>query len=640
MRPHDLGGFRTVSDPQLHPDGVRVAFVVSRMDLEKDHYDRQIWLFDGQQARRFTAGPGDMRPRWSPDGSRLAFLRRDPNGETKRFQIYVMPVDGGEPSVVTRFELGATEAEWSPDGRMLAAIGKSHIGEWAGLDDDEQRRRPVRVTRAHWRRDNEGWWYDRTAAVYVVPADGGSEPRLLTPGEFNHHDVAWHPDGDRVAVMTQRHDRRGLDPGEQAWEIPIGGGDPKALTDIGGWSWACYDPAGRPVVYGLPDVWSWPGVPGYHRIDDDSLTNLTGKLDRDPFPFSPLISPPGPQWIDGGFLTASEDDGRVRVVRVADSGEVDDVVSGDRMVTGVSARRDGSAFAFTATAAADPGELWWWEGGSERRLTSFNDDFRAGAGLVEPQEFAFESDGVEIHGWAYLPPGDAQVPLLLNIHGGPASQYGVGFFDEFQVYAGAGYGVVACNPRGSSGRGEAFVRGVVGQWHRDDSPDMRDFEACVAAALERFPRLEADRLGVMGGSYGGFATTSLLARDQRYRSAVVERALTTWPSFFGTADIGPWFAQMYLEANLPDGFETLAVASPLARAHRITTPTLVLHSEEDWRCPIEQGEQLFTLLQYLGVETEMVRFPGESHELSRSGKPKHRQERFEIILDWHARYLT
>ncbi len=639
MRPDDLGGFRTVSDPRLHPDGTRVAFVVSRMDLARDHYERQIWLWDGERARRFTAGPGDLRPRWSPDGSRLAFLRRDPNGETKRFQLYVMPVDGGEPAVVTRFELGATEAEWSPDGRSLAVIGKTHTEEWAGLDDEERRRRPVRVARAAWRRDNEGWWYDRRASVYVVAADGGAEPRLLTPGDFVHHDVAWHPDGDRVAVMASRHDRRGLDPGEEAFELSVDGGDAKALTDVGGWSWVGYDPAGRPVVYGLPDPWAWPGVPGYFRIDDESLADLTTKVDRDPFPFSPVISPPGPQWVDGGFVTVLEDDGRVRVVRVADSGEVTDLIRGDRVVTGASARPDGSAVAFTATAATDPGELWWWEGGEERVLTSLNEGFREGAGLVEPQEFSFDVDGFEVHGWAYLPPGDGQVPLLLNIHGGPASQYGVGFFDEFQVYAGAGYGVVACNPRGSSGRGEAHVRAVVGEWHRDDSPDIRDLEACITAALERFPRLDPERIGVMGGSYGGFATTTLLARDQRYRSAVVERALTTWLSFFGTADIGPWFAQMYLDANLPDGIETLAAASPLAKAHRITTPTLVLHSEEDWRCPIEQGEQLFTLLQYLGVETEMVRFPGESHELSRSGKPRHRQERFEIILDCHHRHL-
>ncbi len=639
MRPDDLGRFRTVSDPQLHPDGVRVAFVVSRMDLVKDHYERQIWLWDGQQARRFTAGPGDLRPRWSPDGSRLAFLRRDPNGETKRFQLYVMPVDGGEPWCLTRFELGADEAEWSPDGRSLAVIGKSHIGEWADLDDEERRRRPVRVTRARWRRDNEGWWYDRTAAVYVAPADGSGEPRLLTPGDFNHRNVAWHPDGDRVAVMSPRHERRGLEPGEQAFEIPVEGGDAKALTDVGGWSWVGYDPAGRPVVYGRPDPWAWPGVPAFFHIDDGSLTDLTGKLDRDPMPYSPVIAPLGPQWVEGGFVTTLEDDGRLRVIRVDDSGEVADVVGGDRLVTGIAARPDGGAVAFTATAATDPGELWWWENGEERVLTSLNEEFRVGAGLIAPEPLSFDSDGVEIHGWAYLPPGGERLPLLLNIHGGPAAQYGVGFFDEFQMYAGAGYGVVACNPRGSSGRGEAYVRAVVGEWHRDDSPDMRDLEACVAAALERFPRLDPDRIGVMGGSYGGYATTALLTRDQRYGSAVVERALTTFPSFFGTADIGPWFAQMYLEANLPDGAATLAAASPLAKAHRITTPTLVLHSEEDWRCPIEQGEQLFTLLQYMGVETEMVRFPGESHELSRSGKPKHRRERFEIILGWHARYL-
>ncbi len=640
MRPEDLGQYRNVSDPQLHPDGTRIAFVVSRMDLGEDHYEQEIWLWDGTAPRRFTAGPGDARPRWSPDGSRLAFLRRDPNGASKRSQLYVMPADGGEPHIVSSFDLGAVEAEWSPDGTHLGVIGKTYTEEWAGLDDDERQRRPVRVDRAGWRWDNQGWWYDRRTAVYVVPPDGSSEPRRLTADGYNHSSLAWHPSSARVAAMTARHDRRGIEPGMQAVEVTVADGAESFLTDLGGWSWVGYDPEGRAHVYGLPDPWGFPAVGRFFRIDDGQLTDLTGKLDRDPMPFSPAIAPLGPQWVQGGsFLTVLEDRGTIRAVRIGADGDAEDFLGGDRMITGLTARPDGTGVAFTATTATDPGDLYFWEDGEERRLTDFNASFRAEDGLVEPVPFTFDSDGIEIDGWAYLPSGEETVPLLLNIHGGPASQYGLGFFDEFQVYAAAGYGVVACNPRGSSGRGTDFVRAVVGEWHNDDSPDMRDFDACVAVALERFPRLDPERMGVMGGSYGGFATTNLLARDQRFRSAVVERALIAFPSFFGTADIGPFFPQMYLDASYFDDGDRYVAASPLARAHRITTPTLVLHSELDWRCPIEQAEQLFTLLQHNGIESEMVRFPGEGHELSRSGKPKHRQERFEIILDWHARHL-
>ena len=240
--------------------------------------------------------------------------------------------------------------------------------------------------------------------------------------------------------------------------------------------------------------------------------------------------------------------------------------------------------------------------------------------------------------FVYLPPGEATVPVLLNIHGGPATQYGYTFFDEFQVYTGAGYGVVACNPRGASGRGTDFVRAVRADgWGVVDEADVT---AALDAALDRFPRLDGGRVGIMGGSYGGFLTAWLIARQDRYASAVVERALLNWPSFGGTSDIGATFGRMYLGADLPDGQARLWEASPLSLAHQIVTPTLIVHSENDFRCPIEQAEQLFMVLKKQGVEAEFLRFPGEGHELSRSGKPKHRLERFEAILEWHQRHVA
>ena len=230
------------------------------------------------------------------------------------------------------------------------------------------------------------------------------------------------------------------------------------------------------------------------------------------------------------------------------------------------------------------------------------------------------------------------VPLLLNVHGGPASQYGFGLFDEFQVYASAGYGVVACNPRGSSGRGEEWVEAVKGKaWGKVDLEDVR---AVVDVALDQFPRLDSNRMGIMGGSYGGFLTSWIIGHEDRWKSAVVERALTVWNSFSGTSDIAGVFAENYLESDYPEGWDVWWKLSPLSIAHNVTTPTLILHSEEDWRCPIEQAEQYFMALLRNGTSTEFVRFPGEGHELSRSGKPRHRQERFEAILDWHSRHLA
>jgi dipeptidyl aminopeptidase/acylaminoacyl peptidase len=295
---------------------------------------------------------------------------------------------------------------------------------------------------------------------------------------------------------------------------------------------------------------------------------------------------------------------------------------------------------FTATDPTNPGEMYLWDGSEEKRLTDLNTTFTAVTDLAEPQEFTYESDGHEIHGWVYLPEGDGTVPLLFNIHGGPATQYGWGFFDEFQVYVGAGYGVVAINPRGSSGYGLEHVETPCGRWSEEMPPDMADLKSAPYEAAKLFPRLDVGDKGIMGGSYGGLATAMLTALDTSYRSAVAERGVYDWVSMAGTTDI-PWFNELYLHADMPDGVAEMWEASALRRAHLIETPTLVLHSDGDYRCPIGQGQQLFSLLYNGGVDTELLLFPpDEGHELSRSGKPKHRVERFEAILDWHGRYLN
>ncbi|MFH1331477.1 MAG: S9 family peptidase [Actinomycetota bacterium] len=639
MRPDDLSRFVTVSDPQVHPDGVRVAFVVSRMDLEKDRYHKQIWLWDGAEARAFTHGPVDSRPRWSPDGTGVAFLRAT-GEEGKPAQVAVMPTVGGEATVLTSFALGATEAEWSPDDSRLAVIGVEWTGEWAGLDDDERKRRPRRITRAGYRFDDLGWRHDRRSNVYLVDSAGG-EPAPLSGGDFHESSVAWRPDGQAVGFLSPRHEERNIDGATQAWEIPVEGGDLRALTAPANWHSLHYRPDGTVHLVGIPEPWDWPAVAGLWRLDNGTPTPIAAQLDRSFGQMSAAVLPGGPQWLaDGSGLSVVEDRGRQRVVRVSPDGAVAGVLDGDRVVTGLTARPDGSAFTFTATTPTDPGELWWWEGGTERCLTDLNAAFRETAGLVGLQPFTVASDGGEIDAWACLPPGEGKVPLLLNIHGGPATQYGWGFFDEFQVYASAGYGVIGCNPRGSSGRGRDFVRVPVGRWVEERPPDLEDILAVVDAALERFPRLDRERLGIMGGSYGGYMTACILTVDGRFRAAVPERGLYSYTSFAGTSDIGLRFPRLYLGDREYGEWEKLWAASPLARADRVTTPCLIVHSEGDARCPIEQGEQWFAALVANGVEAEMLRFPGASHELSRSGKPRWRRERFEAILEWHRRHLA
>jgi len=636
MHPNALGRMMAVSDPCLHPDGIRVAFVVTRINLEENRYERAIWLWDGSDVAPFTHGPADSNPRWSPDGGSLAFLRAT-GEENEPAQVAVMPAGGGEAASITDFDLGATEVEWSPDGTKLAVIGATWAPDWSDLEDEERAEQPRRIDAFGYRFDTVGWIHDRYSHLYLTAADGG-DPVALTEGPFHHNGIAWRPDGGAVAVLSARHPERFLDSGNQVWEIPVDGGKETAITENGIWSDVSYDRDGTAHVVGVEDVWGYPDVSVLFRVAAGGLRPLTANLDRSPIPPTPTIAPSGPQWReDGSCLITLEDAARVRIIGVSPDGSIENVIGGDRLITGAATRPDGSAFAFTATTPTNPGELWWWEDGEERRLTDINGEFAAG--MIEPEHFVVHRDGVELDAWVLLPPGEESVATLLNIHGGPATQYGFGFFDEWQVYAGAGYGVVACNPRGSSGKGRDFVRTPVGRWTEDRPPDLEDVLAVLDAALERFPRLDAGRLGIMGGSYGGFLTARVLAVDDRFRSAVPERGLYAFTSFAGTSDIGPRFPRMYLGDVPPGEIDTLWKASPLSRAHLISTPSLIIHSETDHRCPIEQAEQLFAVLVANGVEVEMLRFPGSSHELSRSGKPVYRKQRFEAILDWHGRHL-
>lgn len=634
----DLLSFGTLSDPQIHPDGRRVAFVVSRMNFEDDRYDSEIWLWDGAEARRFTHGPIDTRPRWSPDGLHLAFLRTG-GKEGEKAQVAVMPAIGGEAAVGTSFALGASEAEWSPDGSELAVAGTEWREGWAELDDDGRKRRPRRIGGAGYRFDTQGWLHDRRRNLYLLDPRGG-DPRPLTTTDFLDGGLVWRPDGQAIGFMSVRHERAFIDTGSQAWEIDVKGGDPKPLVDVGHWGSVHYRPDGAVHLIGMRDLWSYPGVFGLFRLDGNSLVELAAGLDRSFAPPAPAVFPGGPQWLDDGSCRIVIEDRAVnRIIEVKPDGSWEDIGGGDRMITGMTTRPDGSAMVFISTSPTDPGELRWFEDGSETTVTSINAEFRETAGLIAPEHIVVEHDGGELDGWVFLPTGDGPVPALLNIHGGPATQYGWGYFDEFQQYASAGFAVVACNPRGSSGRGTDFVRTPVGRWGEDRPPDLEDVMAVLDAAVARFDRIDTERMGVMGGSYGGFLTARIVAVDDRFRSAVPERGLYSFTSFAGTSDIGFRFPRMYLGQWKYDDWTALWEASPLSRAHRITTPCLVIHSEADFRCPIEQGEQLLAVLIDNGVEAEMLRFPDSSHELSRSGKPKYRRERFDAIIDWHRRHL-
>jgi dipeptidyl aminopeptidase/acylaminoacyl peptidase len=314
------------------------------------------------------------------------------------------------------------------------------------------------------------------------------------------------------------------------------------------------------------------------------------------------------------------------------------------MIAWYSVDAAGKTAAVVATEQTRPAELFAVDlaTGQRRQLTDLNAGWRAEVSLQRAERFTVATEpGVEVDFWLMKPANfeqDQTYPVILNVHGGPFGQYGETFFDEFQVDAGAGYGVVFCNPRGSSGQDTAFARAVVGDM---GGPDFSDVMAAFDAALDRAPWADRSRLAVMGGSYGGFMTSWIIGHDHRFKAAVSERAVNDWYSMQGASDIGGTFNRQYLgeNATIQDDLDAVLRQSPLTYAKDIETPVLILHSENDLRCPISQAEQLFVVLKQCRQDVEFVRFPDEDHELSRAGRPSHRVDRFAVVLDYLARKL-
>ena len=648
MVPADLTRLRFLGDPAIAPDGRRIAFVLTMLSEEKDEYLSSVWVLEtaGGVPRRFTSGPKrDTAPRWSPDGTRLAFLS-EREGK-KKAQLYVMPSDGGEPTRLTDLKAGVSDPVWSPDGRRLAFV--SRVGGWQEPDDPEEKEKskPPRVisTLKH-KMNGEGFTYDRRPHVFVVDVDGGA-PRQVTDGDFADATPTWSPDGRLLAFVSARHDDWDLDNRSDVWVVAPAGGEPRRVTDSAG-------PVGHPAF--SPDGTSiaFFGARHVNEAGRNMLTFtvpvaggvptcLTPSLDRTCAPFYGNVGPawtPDGQWI----LFATEDRGDVPLYRVPRSGgEPERIVSGDRQVTAVSVPKQAAGVvAFVASAPTSPGELFVSDaaGSGERRLFDPNAAWKDEVWLSPPERFQYSRAGLTLDGWVMKPfgfePGQ-RYPALLNIHGGPHTQYGHNFFDEFQLYAAAGYVVLFTNPRGSQGYGEAFTRAVIGDW---GGGDYEDVMAGLDEALRRYDFVDPARLGVLGGSYGGYLTSWIVGHTSRFAAACSERAVNNYDSMFGTSDIGHYFQEWESGGRVPwDDPRWYRERSPLTYAKHVTTPLLIIHSEDDLRCPMEQAEQLFTALKRLRKEVLFVRFPDENHELSRSGRPRHRLARFGFILDWFGKHL-
>jgi len=661
--PHDLYDLQFVGDPQPAPDGSRVAYVVTTADAETGgKYTSRIWIVptDGSTPPcPLTTGTAkDTAPRWSPDGTRIAFLSTRAEDTA---HLFVLDLRGGDPRQLTVGCEAVSAPTWSPDGTHIAIV--RHIGgalappkEADETEKDAWANRVRTITAAKYREDGSGFrdgGYDHVCVVSADSATADDKPVQLTHGDWDNTSPAWSPDGTRIAFKSYREPDRDANFRSDIWVVAATGGEARKVTRSAGQASApAWSPDSTTIAYFGHDAGdAWAACSRVWAVDAEGGTPpccLTPALDRRVSDGATLHDQPipattnAPLWTTDGrhvrFIVA--DGGNQHVYRASlDGSEVALVAGGERVILAVRSLPD-DRLVLLATSPAQPAELFVSANGEERQLTETNAAFLARKDARLAERFTVQgSDDHVIDCWLLTPPGfdpAQQYPLVLEIHGGPQAQYGNAFSHEFQTWANAGYLVLYTNPHGSVGYGEAFTEALRLYFGEQDMPDVT---AAVDAVIAR-GCVDTRRLGATGGSYGGFMVNWLVGHTDRFAAAITQRCISNWVSDYGSSDYSAIAAQQEFGGPPWEQMETYVRLSPLTYAGNIVTPLLIEHQEGDMRCAVEQAEQLYSACKRRGVPVEFVRYPNESHGMSRTGQPRHRTDRLERHLAWFARYLN
>ncbi len=662
----DLYQFVVVSDVRISPQGRDVVYALQRVDAKDEKKYSNLWIVAAETAkpRQFTAGDqADVHPRWSPDGSQIAFLsnRKD---TAKPPQVYLIPFGGGEALPLTDIPGEIGELSWSPDGkRLLCTVRKFDPDELERQKDEGKKKLGVvarHYERLFYKLDGFGYLPHERWHLWSVDARTGKAKQLTDHPVFDEDVAAWSPDGRSIAFLSNRTADPDMYPDRvDLLVISADGGEPRRIdTPVGGKYQLSFSPDGRWIAYygvegeGMDyknnSLWVVPAdgsAPARNLTENDDLhiaawtINDIGQPETMPptwsldsrviyFPIvvhgSSVLKAIG---LDGGNLHT--------VIPEAFDGQPGSVVGG------FSFSKDQGQMAYCFGTLADPAQVWLMDvaSGERRKLAAPNEALLSGIELGQVETHWFKGpDGNDLQGWILKPPGfdpGKKYPSILEIHGGPLTQYGYLFMHEFNYLAAQGYVVYFCNPRGGRGYGEAHAKAIYGEWGDKDYADLMVWTDYVAAQ----PYIDTQRMGVTGGSYGGYMTVWIIGHTQRFKAAVTQRCVSNFVSMWGSSDFN-WVFQQVLNDKPP--FEDLAKYwqhSPIAYIGNARTPTKVIHNEFDLRCPIEQGEQVFVALKRLGVDSEMVRFPDEFHGLSRSGRTDRRIARLNHILSWFEKYL-
>jgi len=660
----DLCRLRFLSSPRISPDGTRIVFVHKRFG-ERNAYDTNLWMVDadgGARPRAFTRGDRDGHPRWSPDGGRIAFLSAR---EKDRPQIALIDAGGGEAAPLTDLPEGSIGTfEWSPTGRHVAFTFRPTADEWTSdarrAREEEGRSDPPRVVEDWWYRlDGDGYFGEQRHALRVVDVETGEDRVLHDASTLGEYSFSFSPDGRQLAFSTSTHEDAVLDARhERVHVVPVRGGRARVLPDqpAGPKTSVAWSPDGALIafagregqdgVYSTEnlELWVLDAAGGGARCltgREDYCLMAATLSDTADVSFQPTL-----RWDPRGkriFLGIGWH-GEEHVASIAARGgrlRFHTRGAAHHALGNLSA--DGRRMALMRTTATRPPEVHVAEAGRDAfelsALTALNKPLLSELALSRPRShWVTTAPGVRAQLWELEPPEPVarrRRPGILQVHGGPHAQYGVPFFHEMQLLAAQGYSVFYGNPRGSKGYGRDHCASIRGAW---GTTDWEDVEAFARFMRER-PYVDAERTGIMGGSYGGYMTNWAIGHTDVFRAAITDRCVSNLVSMWGNSDY-PEPPDLYWEGNTWDRTDALWRASPLQFLGACSTPTLIIHSEGDLRCNVEQAEQVFTVLKHRQVPTRFVRYPREtSHGMSRAGPPDMRLHRLGEILSWWQRWL-
>ncbi len=640
--PDDLFKLKYVMSAAFSPSGKQIAYVVSHVDEKGEKELSTIWLMNVAtgESRQLTSGTAvDAAPKWSPDGTRIAFM----SSRNEKPQIFVIPVDGGEAIQLTKLKQGVGSGpSWSPDGQHIAftALPKEEMRDFS---------KPYRVKRYIYRFNGMEYLDDVVQSIYVVPTTGG-DARRVTKDDFMNTSPQWSPDGKKLMYLAS------MDPASARAVQPkiriVNLIDNQTSDVFGDWGVAyeaTWLPDGNNIVFfGQPwgltigsksDLWVVPASGGTPECRTTNLKyGVGGGLEPDMPAFG--INDTIPVSADGSTAyVVVQVGGTIQIYKVALKGDESHspVLSGDRscMLMGANAEH----VLYIVSTMSNPTDLFIsdLDGKNEKQLTQLNDALLGQRQQSKVEHLLFPgSDGVQVEGWLNMPTtGQAPFPTILLIHGGPHGAFGHIYHFDTEMLVGAGYAVLRVNHRASTGYGNEFSTGIHKDW---GNLDYKDLMAGVDYVISK-GWADADKLGVTGLSGGGNLSCWIVGQTDRFKAAMPQNPVTNWVSFYGVSDIGVWFATEQLGGHPHEVPELYAKCSPITYAHRCKTPTLLVQSEHDWRCPPEQSEQFYTVLKANGCIVEMVRFPDAPHAAAIMGALPARLMHNEVLLDWMNRYV-